>query len=333
MTVTGQASAEIRAPNAHDSGSGRPRLAVGLSVDHCPHLVASIDQLPAFAATMEGWGVDQIAVGDRVVSGDGMTHPNGGEQLPPPDREQLEPLTLLAAVASCTTDIRLTTGVLLAPLRNPVLLAKVAATLDVLSRGRLDLGVGSGWFQGEFDAIGIEAEDRFARLEETVRICRVLWRDAPASYQGKWTSFTGAYSRPGPYRASGIPIWIGGWPGRVQARRVAKLGDGWIFNSAGTAEDVARCRIMLQEECALIGRDAETIPIRAMLPSAKRLAPPGLSLDEQLQLLKKRATEFVEAGVSHLALPLSSFARDLTEAQLVVETMRSHFAQLKTIQK
>jgi hypothetical protein len=90
---------------------------------------------------------------------------------------------------------------------------------------------------------------------------------------------------------------------------------------------------MLQEECAAIGRDADTIPIRAMLPSAKRLAPPGLTLDQQLELLQQRATEFVEAGVSHLLLALGSFARDHGEAQHVVETLRAHFDQLKTIQK
>ena len=156
----------------------RPQLVVGLTPDLCPHLAPSIDRLPAFANTLEAWGVDQIAVGDRIVTGAGIVHPNGGEPLPPPAKPLLEPLTLLAAAASCTSTIRLGTSVLLAALRNPVVLAKTVATLDVLSCGRFDLGLGSGWFEGEFDAVGVSLDERWARLEETIHVCRVLWRDA-----------------------------------------------------------------------------------------------------------------------------------------------------------
>ena len=307
----------------------RPQLVVGLTPDLCPHLVPSLDRLPAFAHTLETWGVDQLAVGDRIVAGTGIVHPNGGEPLPPPDKPLLEPLTLLAAAASCTSTIRLGTSVLLAALRNPVVLAKTVATLDVLSCGRFDLGLGSGWFEGEFDAVGVSLDDRWARLEETIHVCRVLWRDAPASYQGRWTSFDGAYSRPGPYRESGVPIWIGGWPGRVQARRVARLGDGWIFNTAATPNDVAHSMVLLQDACAEIGRDADAIPVRAMVPSRARLTPSIDSLPDQIDAVVAYATSLVDAGATHVSVPLGSYAHDQDEAQHIVQSLTRHLASLR----
>lgn len=306
----------------------RPQLVVGLNVDLCPHLVPSLDRLPAFARTLESWGVDQIAVGDRIVTGEGIAHPNGGEKLPPPDKPLLEPLTLLAAAASCTSTIRLGTSILLAPLRNPVVLAKITATLDVLSRGRLDLGVGSGWYEGEFRAVGVSLDDRFARLEETIEVCRTLWRDAPASYSGRWTSFTGAYSRPAPFHST-IPIWIGGWPGRVQARRVARLGDGWIFNTAATPHDVARSMAMLGDACAEVGRDPNGVPVRAMLPSATRLNASSRALADQIDALAAHASSLVEAGATHVSVPLGSYAHDQDEAEHVVRSLTRHLASLR----
>lgn len=318
------------APRRRLAAVDRPQLVVGLTPDLCPHLAPSLDRLPAFAHTLEAWGVDQLAVGDRVVAGAGIAHPNGGEPLPPPDKPLLEPLTLLAAAASCTSTIRLGTSVLLAALRNPVVLAKTVATLDVLSCGRFDLGLGSGWYAGEFDAVGVPLDERWGRLEETIHVCRTLWRDAPASYQGRWTSFEGAYSRPAPHNAAGVPIWIGGWPGLVQARRVARLGDGWIFNTAATPSDVARSMTLLDAACAEIGRDASMIPVRAMLPSRSRLMPTNDSLADQLDALFAYATALVDAGATHVSVALGSYARDHDEAQHVVRELSGHLASLRT---
>jgi probable F420-dependent oxidoreductase len=307
---------------------GRPQFVVGLVPDLCPHLVPSLDRLPSFAAVLESWGVDQLAVGDRIVTGDGIEHPNGGERLPSPDQPLLEPLTLLAAAASCTSTIRLGTSILLAALRNPVVLAKTAATLDVLSCGRLDLGFGTGWFAGEFDAVGVPLEERFARVEETIHVCRTLWRNAPAAYEGRWTSFAGAYSRPAPYRTTGIPIWVGGWPGMAQARRVARLGDGWIFNTAATPSDVSHSMTLLDEACAELGRDARVIPVRAMVPSATRLALTTASIDDKLDAVRSYATSLVDAGATHVSISLASYARDLDEAQHLVRSLVQHLASM-----
>jgi len=177
--------------------------------------------------------------------------------------------------------------------------------------------------------VGVSLDDRWARLEEAIHVCRALWRDAPASYQGRWTSFAGAYSRPGPYRASGVPIWIGGWPGRVQARRVARLGDGWIFNTAATPNDVAHSTVLLQDACAEIGRDADAIPVRAMVPSRARLTPAIDSLADQIDALMAYATSLVDAGATHVSVPLGSYAHDRDEAQHIVQSLTRHLASLR----
>jgi len=154
--------------------------------------------------------------------------------------------------------------------------------------------------------VGVSLDDRCARLEVTIHVCRALWRDAPASYHGRWTSFDGAYSRPEPHRASDIPIWIGGWPGRVQTRRVARLGDGWIFNTAAAPHDVARSMVLLHDACAEIGRDADTLPVRAMMPSRARLTPSTDSLADQIDALAAYATSLIDAGATHVSVPLGS---------------------------
>jgi alkanesulfonate monooxygenase SsuD/methylene tetrahydromethanopterin reductase-like flavin-dependent oxidoreductase (luciferase family) len=172
-------------------------------------------------------------------------------------------------------------------------------------------------------------EERFARLEETVHVCRTLWREAPASYQGRWTSFEGAYSRPAPHQSPGIPIWVGGWPGMVQARRVARLADGWIFNTAATPGDVAQSMTLLADACAEIGRDSSTIPVRAMVPSARRLGLSGATTDDKLVALRTYATSLVDAGATHVSVSLASYARDVDEAQHLVTALAGHFATMR----
>src|SRR5207237_1783610 len=111
-------------------------------------------------------------------------------------RAWLEPLTLLTAVAAITSTIRLATGILIAPLRPAVLLAKTAATLDVLSGGRLELGVGTGWQQEEFEALGVSYEDRWQRTDDAIAACRVLWRDLPSTFESSTLSFHGFFCAP-----------------------------------------------------------------------------------------------------------------------------------------
>jgi probable F420-dependent oxidoreductase len=145
----------------------------------------------------------------------------------PPEYPWFEPLTMLAAIAGATSRIRLGTGVLITPLRPAVLLAKIAATLDVVSGGRLDLGVGTGWQREEYEASGIPFAGRMARMDDQLRACRVLWRDGPASFDSETVRFEGIWSNPKPLQ-SPLPLWFGLAPTEANARRVAELGQGWI---------------------------------------------------------------------------------------------------------
>ncbi len=120
----------------------------------------------------------------------------GPEDSPIPD-----PLIWLAYVAAATSTIRLATGILILPQRNPVTLAKEVATLDQLSGGRVELGVGVGWLEEEFDAIGIPFTERGKRTDDHIEALRALWSQSPATYHGDYSSFADVYSRPAPAQA------------------------------------------------------------------------------------------------------------------------------------
>ena len=136
----------------------------------------------------------------------------GPEESPIPD-----PLIWLTWVAAATTTLRLATGILILPQRNPVVLAKELATLDVLSRGRVTLGVGVGWLREEFDALGIPFEERGPRTDESIEALRVLWREDESTYAGTYTNFEQAKSYPKPVQDP-IPIHVGGHT-KAAARR------------------------------------------------------------------------------------------------------------------
>ncbi len=179
------------------------------------------------ARQAEAAGVDQLNFTDHVVmSARTDRYPFGKFPLPP-EYPWFEPLTMLAAIAGATSQIRLGTGVLITPLRPAVLLAKITATLDVVSGGRLDLGVGTGWQREEYEASGIPFAGRMARMDDQLRACRVLWRDDPATFESETVRFEGLWSNPKPLQTP-LPLWFGLAPTEANAARVAELGQGWI---------------------------------------------------------------------------------------------------------
>src|SRR5437899_9221268 len=134
----------------------------------------------------------------------------GGRQPTGPDGHWLEPLTVLTALSSVTSRVRLATGILLAGLRRPVVLAKTAATIDVLSGGRLDLGVGVGWQREEYEAAGLDFEDRGRLLDHTLEVCQTLWREPRAAYDSPELQFEATHMMPKPLQPGGVPIWVSG---------------------------------------------------------------------------------------------------------------------------
>ena len=181
-------------------------------------------------------GVDRVVVSDHVVFGEDIeaySNPAlggmaGGRQPTGPDGHWLEPLTVLSAVSAVTTRVRLGTNILLAALRRPMVLAKTAATIDVLSGGRLDLGVGVGWQKEEYDAAGLDFSDRGRLLDHTLGVLQTLWRDQRASFSDELLSFDAIHQMPKPIQPGGVPVWVSGTANRRVAERLARFGSGWI---------------------------------------------------------------------------------------------------------
>ena len=215
-----------------------------------------------FARAMDTAGVDRVVVSDHVVFGenlDAYADPSiggqaGGRQPTGPDGSWLEPLTVLTAIAATTTRIRLGTGILLAALRRPAVLAKQLATLDVLSDGRVDLGVGVGWQREEYEAAGLSFGDRGRLLDHTLEVCHTLWTQQRASYQSAELTFDGIHQMPKPVQPGGVPMWISGTVNKAVARRIARFGSGWI--PWGPAyEDIAGAIAAMKDKVREFGGD------------------------------------------------------------------------------
>src|SRR4051794_4172381 len=151
----------------------------------------------------------------------------GGEDVALPD-----PLIWLAYVGAATTRLRLATGILILPQRNPVILAKELATLDRLTGGRVELGVGVGWLEEEFNALGIPFAGRGKRTDEYIDVLRRLWREPETAYDGTFPPFAAVKSSPNPATAPAPPIHIGGHTAAA-ARRAGRIGDGFFPGRGG----------------------------------------------------------------------------------------------------
>ena len=305
----------------------RPKLCIGL-----PKVPSAFVQhyrdLPNFVARIEESGAAQVGLPDRLLMTAEMEHPGGGSYGHEPTEPYLEPIVMLGAIAVATRKIRLTTTILLAPLRQPIVLAKAAATVDVLSDGRLDLALGAGWHEPEFRAVGALVDERFARLEECIQVCRILWSDSPATFHGRWCSFEGATSRPAPV-AGRLPIWIGtqARPSARTAERIARWADGWAFSSRSTLDDVLYGAELLVTACEKVRRDPDAIPLRAQVPRPSGDCSGGRAqnLDEEIEKAVEAITPYAHAGVDYVTCGFGS-ARDVDEAAYFVKGVHDHLA-------
>jgi probable F420-dependent oxidoreductase len=252
-------------------------------------------------------GVDRLAVSDHVVFGENLEAYGdstvggiaGGKQPTGPDGMWLEPLTLLSVVAGVTTNVRLATGILQAALRRPAVLAKATATLDVLSGGRLDLGVGVGWQREEYEAAGLNFEGRGRLLNETLAVCQALWRQERASFDGDGLHFEGIHSMPKPLQPGGVPLWVSGTLNDRVIDRLVRFGDGWI-PWGPDAKDPAAGVARLREALAQAGRDASGFQVQGRLPVVK-------GSDGSMDLARTMAgvPALVEAGITDFRAPVA----------------------------
>jgi len=273
------------------------------------------------ARAMDVAGVDRVVVSDHVVFGenlDAYADPSiggqaGGRQPTGPDGSWLEPLMVLMAIAATTTRIRLGTAILLAALRRPAVLAKQLATLDVLSDGRVDLGVGVGWQREEYEAVGLPFEDRGRLLDHTLEVCRTLWTQQRASYQSPELTFDGIHQMPKPLQPGGVPLWISGTVNKAVARRIARFGSGWIPWGPAYA-DITGAVAAMKDKVREFGGDPVDLQVQGIARVVKRN-------DGSIDLAATAAgvPALIAAGVTDVRFP-ASFSAD---RDLAVETLSS----------
>jgi probable F420-dependent oxidoreductase len=272
------------------------------------------------ARTVEDAGVDRVVVTDHVVMGRNTDAYVWGRFPTPPEAPWLEPLTVLTAVAAATERVRLATGVLIAPLRPAVLLAKQVATLDHLSGGRVDLGVGVGWQREEYEAEGLDFEQRGQLLTDTVAACRALWERTPADFTSASLSFGDVFLSPKPAQAR-LPVWFGGSLHERTLRRVVELGDGWIPIMGSTVDDIRNGATRLRKAFAQAGRDATDLSVQGAMPVVR-------GEDRRVDLARSvaGAPALVEAGATDVIVHLGAVCPDVTEAGPVLRTLVERFA-------
>lgn len=245
------------------AGAVFPQLDVGTD----PNVIAT------YARTVEDLGYDHLVIFDHVL---GAESSRPGGWTGPYDHRSMfhEPLVLFGYLAATTTRLKLATAVIVLPQRQTALVAKQAAEVDLLTRGRLVLGVGIGWNEVEYEALGMSFTNRGKRIEEQIALLRALWTQDVVDFKGRWHRVDRAGINPPPAQRP-IPIWMGGgWDRQKRAivepalRRIAKIADGWFTHLPANDEGrtgMDAFRRLVREE----GRDPATVPVEGRLPAAK----------------------------------------------------------------
>jgi len=281
------------------------------------------------AVDAERAGFDGVMVSEHVALGPGAD----AEGLPanprdyalPGNQEPMmpwpDPLLLLAAVASATTRIRLIAASIIPPLRHPVALAKQLATLDLLSEGRLVVQPTVSWHRAEYEALGVPFERRGELLDEHLAAWRVLWRDSPASFEGRHYAFRDVYLEPKPTRPEGPPLWFGGSTVHERMLRgLAEYGSGFDHLGSVSDEDLERVFAALRVK----GRDPGELELvggtRGRFPDADSVA----DLAEALTSVPAQ----LERGVTTICIKPSQFVDDLDAVPAFCRDVVAKVAQM-----
>src|SRR6266478_2352610 len=291
-----------------------------------------------------GWKMSLVDIKDPVEAYEAMTNiVTTGDELgydsawvvdhfhtvPTPTQEiTFESMMMLAALARDTKNIRIGQIVLCNGYRNPALVAKMASTLDVLSHGRLNFGIGAGWYEHEYKAYGYpypDAPERLRMLREALQVILAMWTQEQATFTGTYYQVRGAINQPKGVQKPHIPILIGGGGERVTLKLVAQYGDA--CNVLGDLETIKHKLAVLKTHCETLGRDFATIHCTtgavcsiaeddetalALLPPPVRNQLRDTSLVGSPQTIRQRITALEDVGIHELILDFPTSATDLT---------------------
>lgn len=263
-----------------------------------------------FAQAAEALGYDHIGVPDHVLGVNVATRPGWGNRNTSADCIH-DPFVLFGFLAACTSRIELSTQVLILPQRQTALVAKQAASLDVLSGGRFRFGVGIGWNKVEFTGLNESFANRGKRSEEQVRVLKELWAQPHVTFKGEWHHIDDAGINPLPARRT-IPLWFGGHED-VTLRRIAKWGDGWIM-LAHPLGDKARAEFAkLKSYVVEAGRNPGDVGIEVWTSTARG------GIDDW----RRDVSDWKAAGVTHITLN-STYGRDNHHARIPGRSIADH---------
>jgi probable F420-dependent oxidoreductase len=242
----------------------------------------------AYAQGVEELGYRYVAAYDHIIGANPASRPawRGAYDV---DDPFMEPFTLFSFIAGCSRKLGLVTSVLILPQRQTVMVAKQAATLDVLSGGRVRLGVGIGWNDVEYEALGQDFHDRGQRSAEQIRLLRALWTEEVVDFHGLYHDISHAGINPLPVQRP-IPIWMGGGAPQV-VRRIGRLADGWFPQFQPDSEGQQRIAQM-REYARAAGRDPSAVGIEGRI---------NISIGEQ-DAWNRAAAAWDEAGATHVSV-------------------------------
>ncbi|MGH3639118.1 MAG: LLM class F420-dependent oxidoreductase [Mycobacterium sp.] len=216
-----------------------------------------------FAEQVEALGFQHLLAFDHVLGADRSVHTDW-DRAYDVDSPFHEPLTLFAYLAGVTTSLEFVSGVVILPQRQTVLVAKQAAQVDVLSGGRLRLGVGLGWNRVEYEALGEDFTNRGKRSEEQIELLRALWTQRSVTFDGRFHRVTGAGIAPLPVQRP-IPLWVGPTSAEVGFRRAGRLADGW-FAQVQPGPELDERRAIVAQAAREAGRDPDSLGFEGRVP-------------------------------------------------------------------
>jgi probable F420-dependent oxidoreductase len=265
-----------------------------------------------FAQAVEGLGYHHLLIYDHVLGADPTNRP-GWRGYTLGDMFH-EPFVLFGYLAGCTTRLELTTGIIILPQRQTALVAKQAAEVDVLSVGRLRLGVAVGWNPVEYEALGEDFHTRGRRVAEQIRVMRALWTQEIVTFRGRWHNIVEAGLNPLPVQRP-IPVWMGGYA-EPALRRIGRVADGWIGSGrvpSGPRETAER----LREYTKAAGRDPAVFGIEAQVSIA------GRTPDEWRAVVQEwRAAGATHVTVSTMRAGLMSVGAHLDAVRRFIESVK-----------